>query len=85
MACQKNGKVFPITNEKKHPDKIWCLELLSTLDPNHRFFNKWYYPSPKASDAGSSDELENYEIDNNDDFFTDIDKAIIKSKGKRTK
>jgi hypothetical protein len=30
---------------KSEPDFEWCKDVLSTLDPNHRFFQKSYYPT----------------------------------------
>ena len=42
----KSKNLILTTTVKKHePDLEWCLNVLSSLNINHRFFKKEYYPS----------------------------------------
>ena len=49
---KENGIRKPINlgftrDSKCVPDKLWCLHVLSTLNPKHRFFHKDYMPPPR--------------------------------------
>lgn len=52
LKAQKTHPVYKNYNfgikweDRKKTDKIWMLEMLSTIDPNHRFFQRSYVPSP---------------------------------------
>jgi len=37
--------VLSFSEKKREPDLEWCINVLSTLNLNHRFFKKDYYPS----------------------------------------
>ena len=71
-----NGKAVPLnlgfTRESKvFPDKLWLLQVLSTLNPNHPFFAKDYMPPPKREKKNAP-----LKMDNSDGFFTGIGKAV---------
>jgi hypothetical protein len=44
MKAIKRPYVLDMTSSHS-PDIEWLLVVLSTLQPNHRYFNKSYYPS----------------------------------------
>ena len=50
---------------KSLPDKLWCLYMLSTLEPTHKFFAKDYRPPPRVRNSAITKSL------NNDDGFFD--------------
>ena len=43
---KKNLKM-PTSSEKQVPDKEWCLNVLSILNTDHKFFAKDFIPLPK--------------------------------------
>jgi hypothetical protein len=52
-------------------DSEWLVALLSTMNPDHRFFRKDYKPSPEES-RQRTNPLEDACISNADNFFTDL-------------
>jgi hypothetical protein len=39
-------KNLKLTIDEQHqPDLDWCVDILSTLNPFHRYFQKHYFPS----------------------------------------
>jgi hypothetical protein len=54
-ACEKHRKKFPV-KDKKLPDRAWLLSCLSSLEPEHKYFQPTYFPSPEASVLSDSFE-----------------------------
>ena len=60
------------------PDKKWMLAVLSTVNPNHQFFNKDYRPERQRKQ-----KKRKREFDNEDGFFDMLPKSLLK-KAKRS-
>ena len=71
-----------LTFDKSHSaDVDWLLVCLSTLNPEHRYFKKDYYPSKaelKQPKDGENEESKSiYEISSEEDpFFKDIPNEV---------
>jgi len=52
------------------PDIEWLLVVLSTLQPNHRFFSKSYYPSEE--ELGGRGTKAKVKQDDYDEFFDNL-------------
>ena len=61
------------------PDIEWLLIVLSTLQPNHRYFGKSYYPSDEEL-GGRGAKVKNQNDDEYDEFFDDLPEHLSKAK-----
>ena len=61
------------------PDIEWLLIILSTLQPNHRYFGKSYYPSDEEL-GGRGAKVKNHNDDEYDEFFDDLPEHLSKAK-----
>ena len=83
-----NGKRQPIdlgftTDSKVVPDKLWCLHVLSTLNPNHLFFAKDYMPPPRRENKRERNVLDNFD-GLFDGLGEEVGKRFVKKRSKRT-
>ena len=53
-------------------NKRWLVDLLSTLNPNHRYFLKSYYPSPEELRDVDPEDVNAQYIDNSDGLLNDL-------------
>ena len=61
------------------PDIEWLLVVLSTLQPNHRFFSKSYYPSDEEL-GGRGAKTRNNNDAEYDEFFEGLPEHLSKAK-----
>ena len=67
---------FGFTDANKVPAE-WLIRCLSTLSPNHDFFQKWYYPEEVVNKSSTGTKVrklieDQLVITNDDDFFKDL-------------
>jgi hypothetical protein len=48
-ALVQNGLNMGISDDKHLPDKTWALEVLGTIDPDHKFFRRDYEPPSRKA------------------------------------
>lgn len=83
--CEEKSFPFPVDKRNILPDRAWCIAALSTLDPDHRFFQKDYTPQKQQAQQQQEDELLDL-IDNTDGFYSNLPaKSKTKSKSKYVK
>ena len=61
------------------PDIEWLLVVLSTLQPNHRFFGKSYYPSDEELGGRGAKNRNNNDTEY-DEFFEGLPEHLSKAK-----
>jgi hypothetical protein len=61
-----------------YPPMQWLMQILSTYEPDHKFFKKDYYPPPRPSKSKSRNT-----IDNSSGIFTDLPPQLLHQKVKR--
>ena len=61
------------------PDIEWLLNVLSTLNPDHRFFHRSYYPSDEEL-GGRGAKSKNLPIEEEDPFLAGLPQHISKKK-----
>ena len=64
------------------PDIDWLLVVLSTLQPNHRYFSKSYYPSDEEL-GGRGTKVKPPKDDEYDEFFDNLPDHLSKAKYSR--
>lgn len=70
---------------KAQPNKRWIVDVLSTLDPDHRYLQKDYFPTPEEMRDVEPEDVEKNLIENVDDFFSGLPtNQKFKSKHKGT-
>ena len=69
-------------SDAKHLNQKWLLNVLSTLSPDHRYFNKDYYPTPQEQRNQEYLEEHRVFVDNADGFFDNLPPNKFKGKKK---
>ena len=64
------------------PDIEWLLVVLSTLQPNHRYFSKSYYPSDEEL-GGRGSNVKPPKDNEYDEFFDNLPDHLSKAKYSR--
>ena len=77
LKAIKRPYVLDMTSSHS-PDIEWLLVVLSTLQPNHRYFSKNYYPSDE--ELGGRGTKVKPKDDEYDEFFDNLPEHLSKAK-----
>jgi len=81
LKAIKRPYVLDMTSSHS-PDIEWLLVVLSTLQPNHRYFNKSYFPSDEEL-GGRGTKIKHSRDEEYDEFFDNLPEHLSKAKYSR--
>jgi hypothetical protein len=81
LKAIKRPYVLDMTSSHS-PDIEWLLVVLSTLQPNHRYFNKSYFPSDEEL-GGRGTKIKHSKDEEYDEFFDNLPEHLSKAKYSR--